>query len=66
MNASPVYDNSYIKTAKRTYEDKVYCIFHGLNALNDGVECESFVIKYYLQVYLDNCAYEIVKKKKKG
>ena len=37
----------------------------------DGVECESFTIvsidsllvyesKYYLQVYLDNCAYKIV------
>ena len=40
----------------------------------DGVECESFAIididlilvyknKYYLQLYLDNCSYEIVDKK---
>ena len=39
----------------------------------DGVECESFTIifvdsllvyenKYYLQVYLDNCAYKMVEK----
>ena len=39
----------------------------------DGVECESFTVisidslviyenKYYLQVYLDNCAYKIVDK----
>ena len=40
----------------------------------DDIECESFTVifidflfvyesKYYLQVYLDNCPYEIVNKK---
>ena len=40
---------------------------------DDNIECKSFTIisidsllvyenKYYLQVYLDNCAYEIVNK----
>ena len=39
----------------------------------DDIECESFIVilidsllvykkQYYLQVYLDNCAYEIVNK----
>ena len=55
----------------RTYCDKVYTNFHGLNVAEDDIECESFPIisidsllvyenKYYLQVYLDNCAYKIV------
>ena len=41
--------------------------------LEDHIECESFTVisthslvvyynKYYLQVYLDNCSYKIVKK----
>ena len=41
--------------------------------LEDRIECESFTVistdslvvydnKYYLQVYLDNCSYKIVKK----
>ena len=42
--------------------------FCGLNVPEDDIECESFTVisinsllvyenKYYLQVYLDNCAY---------
>ena len=69
----PVYDNRYIKTRIRTYGDKVQTNFHGLNAPEDDIECESFTVvsidslllydnKYYLQVYLDNCVYKIVKK----
>ena len=44
--------------------------------LEDGVECESLTIisidsllvyysKYYVQVYLDNCAYKIIDKQMK-
>ena len=37
-----VYDNRYIKTKIRRYGDKVYTNFHGLNVLEDDIECESF------------------------
>ena len=47
--------------------------FLGLNVPKDDIECKSFTIisidsllvyekKYYLLVYLDNCAYKIVEK----
>ena len=47
--------------------------FLGLNVPEDDIECESFTVisidsllvydkKYYLQIYLDNCAYKIVNK----
>ena len=66
LNAIPVYDNRYIKTKIRTYGDKVYTNFRGLNVPEDAIECESFTVisidsllvyenKYYLRVYLDNC-----------
>ena len=61
----------YDKTERRTYGDKVYTNFHGLNVSEDGAKCESFTVtsidffhvyenKYYLQVYLDIRAYKIV------
>ena len=40
LNALPVYDNRYIKTKIRTYGDKVYTTFRGLNVLEDDIECE--------------------------
>ena len=69
----PVYNDRYIKTKIRTYGDKVYTNFHGLNVPEDDIECESFTVisidflpvyknKYYLQQYLNNCAYKIVTK----
>ena len=72
-NALPVYDDRYIKTKKRKYDDKVYTNFRCLNVPKDDIECESFTVisiasllvqneKYYLQVYLDNWAYKIVNK----
>ena len=71
LNALPGYDHRYLKTKIRTYGNKVYTNFHGLDLPEGGVECESFIIisidsllghasKYYLQVYLDNCTYKIV------
>ena len=73
MNALPVYNSRYIKTENRTYGDKVYTNLRGLNVPEDGAGYESFRIisidtllvyesRYYLQVYLDNCAYKIVDK----
>ena len=73
LNYLAVYDDRYIKTKIRTYGDKVYTNFRGLNVPEDDIECESFIVisidsllvyknKYYLQIYLDNCVYKIVNK----
>ena len=62
-----------MKTKIRTYGDKVYNNFRGLNMPEGDIECESFTVisinsllvyenKYYFQVYLDYCAYKIVNK----
>ena len=42
LNTLPVYDDTYVKTKIRTYGNKVYTNFCGLNVPKDGVECESF------------------------
>ena len=64
MNSTPV------KTKIGTYGDNVYTNIRGVNVLEDGFACESFAItsidpllgflknSYYLQVYLDECAYK--------
>ena len=74
LKALLFYDDvKYIKTKTRIYGDKVYTNFCSLNIPENGVECKSFTIisidslldyesKYYLQVYLDYCAYKIVGK----
>ena len=73
LNALPVYDDRYIKTKVRAYNGKVYTNFRRLNVPKGDIECESFTVisidslhvyenKCYLQVYLDNCAYEIENK----
>ena len=73
LNALPVYDDRSIKTKIKTYSDKVCTNFRGLNVPEDDIGCESFTVtsidslliyknKYYLQVYLDNCAYNIANK----
>ena len=70
LNALPDYGDRYIKTKIKAYGDKVYTDFRDLNLPEDEIECESFTVasidslhvyenKYYLQVYLDNCAYKI-------
>ena len=72
INALPLYDDRYIKIKIRTFgtKSKVYTNFRGLNVPQDDIECESFIVisidsllvydkKYYLQVYLDNCAYKM-------
>ena len=69
MNVLPVYDNRYIKTKIRIYDDKFYTNFHCLNVPEDGGECKYFTIisidsllvyenKHYLQLYLNNCIYK--------
>ena len=44
MNSLPVYDDSYIKTKIRIYDDKVYTNFYGLNMPEDDTEFESCII----------------------
>ena len=52
---------------------RFYTNFRGLNVLEDDIKFEYFAVisidsllvyenKYYLQVYLDDCAYKIVNK----
>ena len=71
FNAVPVDDDRYIKTKIGTYGDKVYTNFLDLNVSENKVVCNSFTVisidsllvydnSYYLQVYLDNCAYKTV------
>ena len=73
LNTLPVHNNRYIKTIIRTYGNKVYTDFRGLNVPEDDIECESFTVisidsllgyksKYYLQIYLHNSAYKIANK----
>ena len=38
------YNDRYIKTKIKTYSNKVYINFHGLNVTENGVECESFTV----------------------
>ena len=44
LDTLSVYDNRYIKTKLKTYGDKVYTDFHGLNVPDDGVIYKSFTI----------------------
>ena len=71
MLETSVYDDRYMKTKITTYVDKVFIDFCSLIVSGDDEECESFrsnsidlLLAYeskYLQVYLDNSAYKIVK-----
>ena len=72
LKALPAYDDRYIRNKIRTYGDKVYTNFRGLNVPQDGIECKSFTVmsidsllvyenRFYLQVYLDNCGYKTAK-----
>ena len=71
MHALQVYDETCINIKIRIYDHRVYTNFRGLYLLENGVKCKYFTVisidsllvyenKYYLQVYLDYCAYKIV------
>ena len=69
LNTLPVYDDRYIKAKIRTYRDKVYNNFCGLNVPEDDIECESFTVisidsllAHENKVNLDSCAYKIANK----
>ena len=40
----PVYHDRYMNTKIRTYGNKVYTNFLGLNVPEDDLECESFIV----------------------
>ena len=71
-----LYQSRYIKTKIRTYGDKVYTNFRGLNVPKDNIECESFTVLFlfftclrkqkYMHVYLGNCAHKIIDKRMIG
>ena len=42
--ALPVYNDRYIKTKTKTYGDKVYINFRGLNVPGDDIECKSVTV----------------------
>ena len=44
FNTLPVYDDRYVKSKIRTYGDKIYDNFPGLNMPENCTECESFTI----------------------
>ena len=71
INYLSVYDGRNIKTQIRRHDDKPYSNFRSSNAPGDDIECEYLTVisilsllvydkKYYLQIYLENCAYKIV------
>ena len=65
LKASPVYDDGYIKTKIRTYDNRVYTNLCGLNVPENDVECESFTVisiyekynnkKHYLGIFRQLC-----------
>ena len=69
LNTLPVYDDRYIKTKIRTYDDKVYTNVCSLNVSEEDIECESFTV-FLLILYLymttnttlplDNCAVMLI------
>ena len=72
LNDLPAFDDRYIKNKIKTYGNKNFTKFCGLNVPEDDIECESVTVisvdllvyqnKYYLQIYLGNCAYKIANK----
>ena len=65
LKALPVYDDGYIKTKIRTYDNRVYTNICGLNVPENDVECESFTVisiyekynnkKHYLGIFRQLC-----------
>ena len=72
MNGSTIYENRYIKTKIKTYGNKVYSNFCGLNVPQGGIELEYFTVistdslllyenKYFLQVYSEIMLMKLLK-----
>ena len=75
FDSEPVYGNKYIKSKIRLYRDYINTNFYkkGIPNENTPYKCLSLIMlesaikgknkKYYLQTLLDECKYEIKKKK---
>ena len=50
LNALLVYDDRYIKTKIRTYSDKVYTNFRGLNVPEHDIKYKSFKVIFLILV----------------
>ena len=72
MNGSTIYENRYIKTKIKTYGNKIYSNFCGLNMPQGGIEFECFTVistdslllyenKYFLQVYSEIMLMKLLK-----
>ena len=73
----PIYDDSYIKTKEKTFGDIIKTLFSGDEIPKEKVEysciaCISIdvVLKvdktYFLQVYLEQCKYIVMKREPKN
>ena len=69
-----MYGKKYIKTKIKIYNDKINTNFHGSKVLQDNEYCaclslillDSVAIvdkKYYPRIFLEECKYEVKKKK---
>ena len=74
FDSEPVYDDKYIKTKIKTYNNKINTNFH-VNEIPEDNECCTCLSvisldcivnlhkKYYPQIFLEECKYPVKKKK---
>lgn len=74
FHSRPIYDDKYIKTKVKTFNDVVHTIFQGDKIPKEGIHYTCIALinidsdmkvdnKYYPQVYLEECKYAAKKKK---
>ena len=75
MNSEPVYNDKYIKTKIKIYNDKVYTNFQHNKIPKDNEYCACLSVilldsifvnsnkEYYPQIFLEECKYAIKVKK---
>ena len=62
LNALPVYDDINIKSKSKTYSDKVYTNFHGLNIPDNDIDFYWFFTCTQKAWKYNNCAYKTANK----
>ena len=73
LSSLSIYDNKYIKTKIRTYNNIFYTDFHELGVSEDDTQCDCLLVipidslfvwkkKRYLKRHFDECLYKIVNK----
>ena len=75
LNSEPVYNDKYIKTKIKIYNDKVYTNFQHNKIAKDNEYCACLSVilldstfvnsskEYYLQIFLEKCKYAIKDRK---